>query len=60
MASTDGETMKMWIMMLMVVNRGIVNIIIGESEKKERCEEPSSSNREKMGGEINQIIQTMN
>ena len=28
---------------------GIVNIIIGESEKKERWEEPGSSNREKNG-----------
>ena len=36
-----------------------MNIIIGESEKKERWEEPGSSNREKMGENINQIIQTM-
>ena len=48
--STDGEMMKNVDNDVDGGEWGIVNIIIGESEKKERWEEPGSSNREKKWG----------
>ncbi len=44
----------------MMVNMGIVDIIIGGSEKKKGKKSQTLPTEKKMGKKINQIIQTMN
>ena len=43
-----------------MVNMGIVDIIIGESEKKKGKKSQALPTEKKRGEKINQIIQTMN